>query len=68
MRLSVNGRARDLPASSSVRDVLAATGIDPAQRGIAVAVDGQVVARADWAARRLSVDARVEVVRATAGG
>lgn len=68
MRLSVNGREREFPPSARVSDVLVAAGVDPGQRGVAVAVDGQVVSRAAWPTHRLAAGARIEIVRATAGG
>ena len=37
-------------------------------RGIAVAVDGEVVARSDWSATRVRDGALVEIVTAAAGG
>ena len=38
------------------------------QRGIAVAVDGDVVPRSEWTALTLGGGARVEIVTAAAGG
>ena len=37
-------------------------------RGIAVAVDGEIVHRADWSTRVVSDGAKVEIVTAAAGG
>ncbi len=68
MRLLVNGTERQLPAGSTVRDAVAATGADPDERGVAVALDDAVVPRSAWAQTALYEAARVEVLRATAGG
>jgi sulfur carrier protein len=38
------------------------------ERGVAVAVDGEVVPRTDWGSFALGADARVEVLRAMQGG
>ena len=38
------------------------------ERGVAVAVQGEVVPRSEWSHRTLSVGDRVEVVRAVQGG
>jgi sulfur carrier protein len=38
------------------------------ERGVAVAVDGEVVPRAEWESRALSEGENVEVVRAVQGG
>jgi sulfur carrier protein len=42
--------------------------VDGAPRGVAVAVDGEVVRRAEWEKTRLESDQSVEVVRAVQGG
>lgn len=68
MIVHVNGRARELPAEATVERVLADLSLDPARRGIAVAVDAEVVPRGEWAHRRLSAGARVEVLSAAQGG
>lgn len=66
--IEANGRALHVSAGSTVRDVVAALGADPDERGVAVAVDGVVVPRSAWSGTPLRADQRVEVVRATAGG
>lgn len=68
MRVSVNGEVRELPEGASVRDAALALGIEPAERGVAVAVDGTVVPRSEHESRRLSEGQRVEVVNAIGGG
>ena len=68
MRVSVNGEVRELPEGASVRDAALALGIEPAERGVAVAVDGAVVPRSEHESRRLSEGQRVEVVNAIQGG
>lgn len=68
MRVSVNGAVRELPEGASVRDAALALGIEPAKRGVAVAVDGAVVPRSEHESRRLSEGQRVEVVNAIQGG
>ena len=49
-------------------DVLARLGLQPDERGVAVAVDGEVVPRTDWGSFALGADAHVEVLRAMQGG
>ncbi len=65
MRIWLNGQARDVEAES-VADVVAA--LTAATRGVAVAVDGTVVPRSEWAGTELRDGARVEVLVATQGG
>lgn len=66
--MTLNGAARELPDGATVADAAAVAGVGPGERGVAVAVDGEVVARADWPHAPLRANTRVEVVRATAGG
>ena len=52
MRIELNGSARELPEEATLADAVreagAATGDDEA-RGVAVALDGEVVPRGEWA-------------------
>ncbi|MEW6583907.1 MAG: sulfur carrier protein ThiS [Actinomycetota bacterium] len=68
MRVIVNGVPRDLPGGATLADAASAVGVAAGERGVAAAVDGEVVPRADWPGRVLQTGARVEVVRAAAGG
>lgn len=64
----VNGRPHEVPEHATISDVLAQLNIDPAARGIAVAVDAEVATRGDWTEREVYEGARVEIVTATQGG
>lgn len=64
----LNGQDSDLRVGETVGDVLARLGLPLDARGVAVAVDGEVVQRAAWATFALAVDARVEVLTAMQGG
>lgn len=66
MRISINGRTHQLADEAVVVDALAV--IDAPLRGVAVAVDGSVVPRADWASTALADGATVEVLTAVQGG
>jgi sulfur carrier protein len=68
MRVTINGRDHDLPASATVADAARAVGVSPADRGVAAALDGTVVPRAAWATTSVTAGAAIEVVRAAAGG
>lgn len=68
MTLTVNGSAVDVPAGATVAALLARLGHDRAGRGMAVAVNGEVVPRSQWATTELAESDRVEVVAATQGG
>jgi len=64
----VNGEARELEAGETIADLLGRMDLDPARRGVAVAVNGEVVPRAGWHERILDEGARVEVLVAMQGG
>jgi sulfur carrier protein len=68
MRIEVNGEPVKLPATASIADVVAEAGADPERRGMAVAVDGEVVPRSAWDETALREGAKVEVVSAVQGG
>ncbi len=63
--ISVNGEPREV--SGTVDEVLAALGIGR-RRGVAVAVDAEVVPCSAWAAFAVPDGARVEIVTAVQGG
>jgi sulfur carrier protein len=62
MRVRVNGEERDVPAGTTVAEL-----VEPA-RGVAVALDGEVVPRSDWAATAIDDGQALEVLRAVQGG
>lgn len=66
MRLVVNGQPRDLPDGCTVASLVDA--LEIGWRGVAVAVNSEVVPRSTWAAHALAPDDAVEVLRAAQGG
>ena len=68
MRVLLNGEERDLGDGASVRDAVVAAGAPGEGRGVAVALDGEVVPRGRWDDQVLADGQRVEVVRAVQGG
>jgi sulfur carrier protein len=64
----LNGQDSDVRAGETVSAVLARLGLSLDARGVAVAVDGEVVPRASWESFALGEDARVEVLTAMQGG
>ncbi len=60
------GNSRELASDAGVLDALGALGLP--RTGVAVAVDGEVVPKARWAATALADGARVEVLTAVQGG
>jgi sulfur carrier protein len=67
MRLRVNGLDAEV-AATTVAELLAAQGVDPATRFLAVAINGAVVRRTEWASRPLVAGDNVEIVRPLSGG
>jgi len=65
--IRVNGADEPLRARS-VADLLAQKEIAPDMRGIAVALNGSIVPRADWPDTPLSPGDAVEIVTARQGG
>jgi sulfur carrier protein len=64
--LLVNGEHRKLPAGSTVEDVVAL--VAPSSRGVAVALNGDVVPRSAWGVTALAAGDQVEVLTAAQGG
>ena len=68
MKLIINGESTELPEDIVVSGVLESLGISTDHRGIAVAVNEQIVPRSEWGTRRLAEEDRVEIVHAVQGG
>jgi sulfur carrier protein len=63
----LNGSPVSLPDPATVEAAVAASGA-PSERGVAVAVDGEVVPRGQWTTTELREGQRVEVLQAVQGG
>jgi sulfur carrier protein len=68
MRIELNGAEVDVPTGASIVDLVARVGAPEDARGVAVAVDGEVVPRGDWAETRVADGQSVEVLEAIQGG
>jgi sulfur carrier protein len=64
----LNGHASRLDPGVSLADAIAALAAPLDGRGIAVAIDGEVVPRTQWDETTLEDGQRVEVVQAVQGG
>jgi sulfur carrier protein len=69
MKLFVNGEPRELPEALTIAELVAheAPGLADA-RGVAVAVDAEVVPRSEWDETTLAPGQSVEVLAAMQGG
>jgi sulfur carrier protein len=66
MRITLNGQSRQIDAATTVADLVQE--LTRAARGVAVAVDGEVVSRSAWPHTTVREDAAVEILTATQGG
>jgi sulfur carrier protein len=63
MKLDVNGEARELEPGTTVSQL-----VPDDRRGVAVALDGDVVPRSAWERTELADGQKVEILEAKAGG
>jgi thiazole synthase len=68
VRIELNGEPRELPAGATLADAVRASGADTETRGVAVALEGEVVPRGEWDSTPLREDGKVEVLAAIQGG
>jgi thiazole synthase len=68
VNVDLNGERRELPVGATVADAVERSGAAPEGRGLAVAVDGEVVPRARWRDVELREGQTVEVLAAIQGG
>jgi sulfur carrier protein len=68
LSVTINGDRRELPAGATVATVVDSLPNVPGGRGVAVAIEGEVVPRAQWPNVELREGAKVEVVVAVQGG
>jgi sulfur carrier protein len=68
IQVTVNGQPHELRSGATLAEVVELLPGAPSGRGVAVAVDGEVVRRGAWENTALSTGARVEVVVAVQGG
>ena len=67
MKVLINGGYEELDDQATIASVLSTIGIQET-RGVAVAVDSEVIPRTDWDSRRLTEGQKIEVLRAVQGG
>jgi sulfur carrier protein len=66
VNVTLNGESRELPDGTTVAEVLMLIGRGP--RGVAVALNEEVVPRGEWSGTRLVDGDRVEILAAAQGG
>ncbi|HSR94036.1 MAG TPA: sulfur carrier protein ThiS, partial [Solirubrobacterales bacterium] len=68
MRIELNGKPSELRAGAMLADAVRESGAERQGRGVAVALDGEVVPRAEWVSTPLAEGCSVEVLAAIQGG
>lgn len=68
MRVLLNGETAELAEGATVRAAVDRLDLPASGRGVAVAVDAEVVPRTQWDSHELTEGARVEILRAIQGG
>jgi thiazole synthase len=68
MRIELNGESREIAADATLADAVRESGVEADARGVAVALDGEVVPRTEWDATPLAEGRSVEVLAAIQGG
>ena len=64
----LNGERQELPDGATVEVAVIATGAPADGRGVAAALDGEVVPRGEWATTAVREGQQVEVLHAVQGG
>jgi len=68
VRIELNGQTHELPDGAALEVAVRASGAGEGGRGVAVALDGEVVPRSEWEATALREGQAVEVLAAIQGG
>ncbi len=68
MKVTLNGDSHSLADDATVVDAVRLLDPQCSPKGVAVALNGEVVSRSQWSDRRLHEDDRIEVLRAVGGG
>lgn len=66
IRIVINGAPHEVPADTTLAALVTLVGAHP--EGVAVALDGEVVPRAELGRRGVAPGAKVEIIRAVGGG
>ncbi|CAB4863397.1 unannotated protein [freshwater metagenome] len=66
--IRLNGTQVEGRDGATVGDLLADLGVESQARGVAVAVDGEIIPRSEWGSHTVPAGASVEAVTAVQGG
>jgi sulfur carrier protein len=68
MIVSINGEKKNIAAVDTLEGLLRTVGVTSETKGVAVALNGEVVPRSAWASARVQENDAVEIVYAVQGG
>ena len=68
MRIVLNGKEESVHEGLTLKDLLNQRQLDPLAKGIAVAVNAEVMSREAWPTVVLSSGDRIEIIHAVQGG
>ena len=66
MQVTVNGETRDVPAGSTVLQLLQSLAIDPAR--VAIELNRNIVRQAQWGEVEVTAGSQLEIVQFVGGG
>jgi len=68
MTVTVNGEKTEVPAGTTISALLLKFRINPSRKGLAVAVEGEIVPRELWGKIKVEEGNEIDVVHAVRGG
>ena len=68
MQVTLNGEEQTLADGLTLEDLLCQNNVGSSQKGVAVAINAEVVPKGGWADVRLEPGDRVDVIHAVQGG
>ena len=68
IKLTINGKSSTVPNGTTVQGLVDLVNQSDDNRGLAVAVNAEVVPRSGWSTKQIAPGAEVEVLQAIQGG
>jgi sulfur carrier protein len=68
MIFTINGEKKDIASVDTLAALLGHVGVTTELKGVAVALNGEVVPRSAWASARIQENDAIEIIHAVQGG
>lgn len=68
MKIYVNGEQETVEENITLEEFLKSKRVSKEDKGVAVALNDDVISKSEWPERKLEDGARIEIVRAVQGG